>query len=59
VLASRKGVRPGDGGYVEFWRLMLRYPEMLAWESLWTSSLRDAQKAIYVHPEDTEWARVL
>jgi hypothetical protein len=47
VLASRKGARPVDGSYVEFWRLMLRYPEMLAWESLWTSSLREAQKAIY------------
>ena len=47
VLASRKGVRPRDGGYVEFWRLMLRYPELLAWEALWTSSLREAQKAIY------------
>ena len=47
VLAGRKGVRPVDGNYVEFWRLMLRYPELLAWESLWTSSLREAQKAIY------------
>jgi len=47
VLASRKGVRPVDGSYVEFWRLMFRYPELLAWESLWTSSLREAQKAIY------------
>ena len=47
VLASRKGVRPVDGAYVEFWRLMLRYPELLAWESLWNSSLREAQKAIY------------
>jgi hypothetical protein len=47
VLASRKGVRPVDGSYVELWRLMLRYPELLAWENLWTSSLREAQKAIY------------
>ena len=47
VLASRKGTRPVDGYYVELWRLMLRYPELLAWENLWTSSLREAQKAIY------------
>jgi hypothetical protein len=47
VLANREGVRPVDGSYVEFWRLMLHYPELLAWESLWTSSLREAQKAIY------------
>ena len=47
VLASRKGTRPVDGYYVQLWRLMLRYPEMLAWENLWTSSLRETQKAIY------------
>ena len=47
VLAARKGTRPVDGYYVELWRLMLRYPELLAWEILWTSSLRETQKAIY------------
>ncbi len=47
VVASRKGVRPVDGYYVELWRLMLRYPELLAWEALWTSSLRETQAAIY------------
>jgi hypothetical protein len=24
-----------DGYYVTLWRLMLRYPELLAWENLW------------------------
>ena len=47
VVASRNGTRPVDGYYVQLWRLMLRYPELLAWENLWTSSLREAQKAIY------------
>lgn len=47
VTASRKGTRPVDGYYVTLWRLMLRYPELLAWESLWTRSLRETQKAIY------------
>jgi hypothetical protein len=47
VDASRKGVRPVDGYYVELWRLMLRYPELLAWEMLWTSSLRETQAAMY------------
>src|SRR5215472_17303749 len=47
VEASRNRTRPVDGYYVQLWRLMLRYPEMLAWENLWTSTLRDAQKAIY------------
>ena len=36
-----------DGYYVEVWRLMLRYPELLAWEMLWTDSLRETYAAIY------------
>ncbi len=47
VRASRAGTRPVDGYYVTLWRLMLRYPELLAWEMLWTDSLRDTYKAIY------------
>ncbi|MDZ4798897.1 MAG: hypothetical protein SGI92_12095 [Bryobacteraceae bacterium] len=47
VNASRAGTRPVDGFYVATWRLMLRYPELLAWEMLWTDSLRDTYKAIY------------
>ncbi|WP_446742769.1 hypothetical protein [Silvibacterium acidisoli] len=47
VTASRKGVRPTDGYYVMLWRLMLKYPELLAWEALWTQSLRETQKAVY------------
>ncbi len=47
VEAGRKGQRPVDGYYVELWRLMLRYPELLAWEMMWTDSLRDTYAAIY------------
>lgn len=47
VTASRSGKRPNDGYNVTLWRLMLRYPELLAWEALWTNSLRETQKAIY------------
>lgn len=47
VDTCRKGTRPTDGHYVQLWRLMLRYPELLAWEALWTQSLRETQKAIY------------
>ena len=47
VRAGRGGQRPVDGYYVTLWRLMLRYPELLAWEMLWTDSLRDTYKAIY------------
>jgi hypothetical protein len=47
VEAGRQGKRPIDGYYVSVWRLMLRYPEMLAWEMLWTDSLRETYAAIY------------
>jgi hypothetical protein len=47
VRASRAGTRPVDGYFVGLWRLMLRYPELLAWEMLWTDSLRDTYAAIY------------
>ena len=36
-----------DGYYVQFWRLLLRYPELAAWEMLWTDSLRETYAAIY------------
>jgi len=47
VQASRQGRRPTDGYYVALWRLMLRYPELLAWEMLWADSLRETYAAIY------------
>jgi hypothetical protein len=40
---ARAGDRPNDGYFVEFWRLLLDYPEILAWEKLWT----DGKHAIY------------
>ncbi len=47
VEAGRQNKRPIDGYYVTLWRLMLRYPELLAWEMLWTDSLRETYAAIY------------
>jgi len=47
VRAGRSGTRPVDGYNVELWRLMLRYPELLAWENLWHDSLRETYRAIY------------
>jgi len=47
VRAARGGKRPVDGYYVQFWRLLLRYPELAAWEMLWTDSLRENYEAIY------------
>jgi hypothetical protein len=47
VQNGRQRVRPVDGYYVTLWRLMLEYPELLAWENLWHDSLRETYAAIY------------
>jgi len=47
VRSSRSGNHPVDGYFVQFWRLLLRYPELAAWEMLWTDSLRETYAAIY------------
>ena len=47
MTRGRAGKRPVDGYYVTLWRLMLRYPELLAWEMLWTDSLRETYAAMY------------
>jgi hypothetical protein len=47
VRAGRASQRPRDGYFVEFMRLMLNYPELLAWETLWINSRNDVQAAMY------------
>ncbi|MFP5210449.1 MAG: hypothetical protein ACLGRW_14285 [Acidobacteriota bacterium] len=47
VTAAHQRQRPVDGYYVTLWRIILRYPELLAWEMLWTDSLRETYAAIY------------
>src|SRR5215472_1012812 len=47
VQSGRQHKQPVDGYYVTMWRLMLRYPELLAWEMLWTDSLRETYAAMY------------
>lgn len=45
--AARTDQRPSDGYFVAFWRLLLEYPEILAWEKLWTDSYHDIRSEIY------------
>ena len=47
VRAGRAKKRPRDGYFVTFFRLLLKYPELLAWENLWTSSRFELQTQIY------------
>ena len=47
VQAARANQRPNDGYFVTFWRLLLEYPELLAWEKLWTDSKHAIYKDIF------------
>lgn len=47
VKQGRQGQRPRDGYFVEFFRLMMNYPELLAWESFWELSRENLQQDIY------------
>jgi hypothetical protein len=45
--AARAGQRPRDGYFVEFWRVLLQYPEILQWERLWFEQQQALHKEIY------------
>jgi hypothetical protein len=45
VRDSRVGLRPTDGYFVSYWRLLVKYPEILAWEKLWN----DGQQNTYAN----------
>jgi hypothetical protein len=37
----------GDSAYVRFWRLLLNYPQIIAWEQFWHRGYESIQKRIY------------
>ena len=45
--AIRGGQKPADGAFVTFWRLLVKYPEILAWERLWNEALNDTYRDMY------------
>ena len=45
--ATRENQRPADGYFVTFWRLLSQYPEISAWELLWTESYHEARSTVY------------
>ncbi len=45
--ALSRGSRPADGAFVTFWRLLLQYPEILAWEKMWSDSQQQLFREIY------------
>src|SRR5947207_13608259 len=47
TAALRAGGRPAAGAVGTFWRLLVKYPELLAWERLWNEGLRDTYRDVY------------
>ena len=47
VKQGRANQRPRDGYFPTFWRMLLNYPELLAWANLWVTSRHELQAAIY------------
>jgi hypothetical protein len=47
ATAVRAGPVPSDGAFVTFWRLLVKYPELLAWERLWNEALNDTYREMY------------
>jgi hypothetical protein len=47
VRAGRARQKPRDGYFVSFFRVLLQYPELLAWEKLWIDSRMDLMGDIY------------
>ncbi len=39
--------RPADGYFVTFWRILLEYPEVLAWHRMWNDSYHQVRSALY------------
>ena len=52
VRANRAGSRPADGYFVSYWRLLVQYPEILAWEKLWNDGLHMTYNNIYKLAKD-------
>lgn len=47
LQGAKANQRPDDGYFVGFWRLLLRYPEILSWETLWMESFQGVQAQLY------------
>ena len=45
--AAQKHQRPNDGYFVTFWRILLEYPEILSWHTLWNDSYHEVRAELY------------
>jgi hypothetical protein len=47
MQVRRAGQRPADGYFSTFWRIVLNYPELIAWENLWVRGRHELQAELY------------
>jgi hypothetical protein len=47
AAAVGSGQKPADGAFVTFWRLLVKYPEILAWERLWNDALIETYRDMH------------
>src|SRR5205823_3109259 len=47
VRNGRAASRLSDGYFVSYWRLLVQYPEILAWEKLWNDGQKNTYANIY------------
>ncbi len=47
MRASKAGERMPDGHFTTFWRILLNYPELIAWENLWVRGRHGMQAELY------------
>lgn len=45
--AEGNAQRPADGYFVTFWRILMDYPEVLAWHKMWNDSYHEVRSALY------------
>ncbi|MGD0156945.1 MAG: hypothetical protein ABSB50_12675 [Terracidiphilus sp.] len=45
--AAGKSQRPADGYFVSFWRILVEYPEVLAWHRMWHDSYHEIRATLY------------
>jgi hypothetical protein len=45
--AAGREQRPPDGYFVTFWRILLEYPEVLAWHKMWNDSYHEIRSQLY------------
>jgi hypothetical protein len=57
VNGLKSNARPVDGAFVTFWRILVDYPEVLAWERLWTEGLRETYQAMYAKAHEIASAK--